>query len=65
MAADVLAADGQPRFVWTETRPDPLLYARIILASIAERHRWKTQDEAAKTIQPAVDSVSATAGPAP
>jgi hypothetical protein len=65
MAADVLAADGQPRFVWTDTRPDPLLYARIILASIAERHHWRAQYEAAKTIKTAVDSLSATAGPAP
>jgi hypothetical protein len=32
LAADVLSADGKPRFVWTDTRPDPQVYARVILA---------------------------------
>jgi hypothetical protein len=64
MAATVLAADGKPRFVWTDTQPDPQLYARIILASIAERQRWKAQYEAAKNARLPVDSLSAT-GPAP
>ena len=64
LAADVLSADGQPRFVWTDTRPDPQLYARVILASIAERQRWRAQYEAAKAARQPVDSLSAT-GPAP
>ena len=40
MAADVLSADGLPRFIWTDDRPDPSTYAQVILASIAERQRW-------------------------
>jgi hypothetical protein len=64
MAADVLSADGKPRFVWTDTKPDPQLYARIILNSIAERQRWRAQYEAAKAAREPVDSLSAT-GPAP
>ena len=60
LAADVLSADGQPRFVWTDTKPDPQLYARVILASIAERQRWKAQYEAAKAARQPVDSLSAT-----
>ena len=46
MAATVTLADGTPRFVWTDTRPDPRIYARVILASIAERQRWRAQYEA-------------------
>jgi hypothetical protein len=65
LAADVLSADGKPRFVWTDTAPDPQLYARVILASIAERQRWKAQYQAAKAARLAVDSLSATGGPAP
>jgi hypothetical protein len=65
LAADVLSADGKPRFVWTDTQPDPQLYARVILASIAERHRWKAQYQAAKTARASVDRLSATTGPAP
>jgi hypothetical protein len=65
LAADVLSSDGKPRFVWTDSKPDPLLYTRIILASIAERQRWKAQYEAAKAARVPVDSCSATVGPAP
>ncbi len=64
MAADVTMLDGSPRFVWTDTRPDPSIYARVLLASIAERQRWKAQYEAAKQVWQPVDSLSAT-GPAP
>ena len=52
MAASVLASDGFPRFVWTDTRPEGASYVRVILASVAERQRWREQYEAA------VDSVS-------
>ena len=34
MAASVILPDGSPRFVWTDTRPDADIYARVILASI-------------------------------
>lgn len=39
LAAAVTLADGSPRFVWTDTRPDARTYARVLLASIAERHK--------------------------
>ena len=60
MAADVKAADGLPRFIWTDARPDPITYTQVVLASILERQRWRTQYEAAKT---AVDNHSATDQP--
>ena len=56
MAADVLAADGRPRYVWTESRPDPASYPQVILSSITERQRWREQYQSAK----AVDNRSAT-----
>ena len=37
MAATV--TDGSPRFVWTDTRPDPRIYARVILAAVFQRRR--------------------------
>jgi hypothetical protein len=49
MAATVTLPDGTPRFVWTDCRPDPVIYARVILAAIVERQRWRAQYEAAKT----------------
>jgi hypothetical protein len=63
MAATVTLPDGTPRFVWTDTKPDPASYVRVILHSIAERLRWRTQYEAAKTAVRAVDSYSATCQP--
>ena len=70
MAADVVSADGAPRFVWTDTRPDVKTYTRLILESIAERHRWRAQYEHAKTMQgersgpsDAAASLSATGEP--
>ena len=63
LAADVTAADGLPRYVWTDAKPDPITYTRVLLASIAERHRWRAQYQAAKTANQAVDSLSATDQP--
>lgn len=63
MAADVTTTDGRPRFVWTDTKTDPAIYARVIMESIAERDRWRAQYERAKSRRP-VDSHSAT-GPSP
>src|SRR4051794_6824927 len=63
MAADVTMPDGTPRFVWTDTQPDPVIYRRVLLQAIAERHRWRAQYEAAKTwvaAGTAVESRSAT-----
>jgi hypothetical protein len=63
MAATVTLPDGTPRFVWTDTNLDPHSYVRVILNSIAEGQRWRTQYEAAKTAVGAVDSYSATDRP--
>ncbi|MGL5864005.1 MAG: replication initiator, partial [Phycicoccus sp.] len=49
-AADVLADDGQPRYVWEDVPLAERDYARVILASITERRRWLAQYEHAKTI---------------
>jgi hypothetical protein len=56
LAATVTAADGLPRYVWTEERPDPASYVQTILAAIGERQRWREQYRAA------VETVSATDG---
>jgi hypothetical protein len=54
MAADVLSADGLPRFIWSDETPDPATYAVTLLEAIAERQRWRAQYEAAKqAAQPA------------
>jgi hypothetical protein len=63
LAASVTLPDGTPRFVWTDTRPDPITYARVILKSIAERQRWRAQYEAAKNATRPVDGYSATDQP--
>jgi hypothetical protein len=67
MAATVTLPDGSPRFAWTDVRPDHDTYVRIVLDSIAERQRWRTQYEHAKTATAAtaraVDSVSTVAQP--
>jgi len=69
MAATVTMPDGSPRFVWTDTNPDPITYAQVIMAAVAERLRWKAQYEAAKEHlaeqDGAVDSCSAVDGPDP
>jgi len=63
LAATVTLFDGSPRFVWTDTRPDARTYARVLLASIAERHKWRAQYEAAKATASPVDNCSATTPP--
>lgn len=64
MAATVLAKDGKPRFVWTDTRPDATTYITLILAAIAEQQRWRAQYQAAKeAAAQAVDNCSAYTGP--
>jgi hypothetical protein len=61
IAASVMASDGLPRYVWTDSRPDPATYAQVILAAIMERQQWHAQYEAAK----AVEGVWATGPPDP
>ncbi len=59
MAATVLAKDGKPRFVWTDTRPDAATYIRLVLAAVAEQQRWRAQYQAAKEAAAPVDNRSA------
>jgi hypothetical protein len=67
MAASVTLPDGSPRFVWTDTRPDHDTYVKVILRSVAERQRWRTEYNAAKTVAAAaagpVDCVSTVEQP--
>src|SRR4051794_16731709 len=66
MAADITSADGHPRYVWTDTQPDPQTYATVLLQTIAERHRWRDQYDTAKAAAAAtraVDGDSATDQP--
>ena len=63
MAASVTLPDGSPRFIWTDSPPDPAIYARVILASVIERQQWRTLYEAAKACRVPVDSLSATGQP--
>ncbi len=60
MAADVLSADGLPRFVWCDEKLDSATYVQVILESIAERHRWQAQYDQAKA-----ETLSATGGEPP
>lgn len=55
MSAEVEAGDGLPRFVWTPAVQDPRRYASVIVATVAERMRWRAEYAAAKQ---AVDSDS-------
>ena len=63
MAATVTLPDGSPRFVWTDTKPDPRIYARVILAAVQERLRWRAQYEAAKRLQLVDNSFGSSARP--
>jgi hypothetical protein len=66
-AADVLADDGQPRFVWDDAQVDPRRYADVMLAAVAQRRAWRAQYEHAQQVTSTgppgcvpVDSGSAT-----
>jgi hypothetical protein len=52
---------GLPRYVWTDERPDPTTYTLMLLRAVAERQRWRTQYDQAKTrtAVETVDSLSA------
>ena len=63
MAASVTLPDGSPRFVWTDTRPEADIYARVILASVLERQQWRTLYQTAKACRVPVDTLSATGQP--
>jgi len=63
-AADVLAPDGQPRFVWTVLPPGEGSYNQAVFAQIIQRQQWRAQSDTAKQATgrtgPPVDNRSAT-----
>jgi len=67
-AADVLAPDGEPRFVWSELPPGEGSYNQAVFAQIIQRHQWRAQYDKAKRVTgrtgPPVDNLSATQPPA-
>jgi hypothetical protein len=50
MAADTLAADGLPRFVWADIPVVDRDYVRVVMASVREAHRWRQQYDHAKQL---------------
>ncbi|GAA2018257.1 hypothetical protein GCM10009740_02550 [Terrabacter terrae] len=48
LAADVLHADGQPRFVWEDVPVRDRDYTAVITASLRQAQRWRTQYDDAK-----------------
>lgn len=50
LAADVLADDGLPRFVWEDVPVEERNYATTIARSIAQRRQWKDEYERAKSL---------------
>ena len=48
-SAEVLTDDGRRRFVWEDMPTDDADYIDVVMASIAEQQRWRTQYETAKT----------------
>ena len=66
-AADVLAPDGGPRFVWSELPPGETSYNAAVFAQILQRQEWRAQYDKAKRATgrtgPPVDNLSATHPP--
>ena len=73
MAADVLADDGLPRFVWDDIPVADRDYVHVVMGAVREAQRWRREYEQAKQqagarASPsggAVDSNSATTIPRP
>jgi len=63
LAADLQLPDGTHSSCGPTPGPTRPTYARVILASIAERQRWRAQYEAAKTLQPVDNSFGNSTGP--
>ena len=59
MAADVLAADGLPRFVWDDSPVIGRDYVTVVMRSVREAHRWRREYQAAKDQQAARDGPDA------
>jgi hypothetical protein len=49
-AADVLADDGHPRFVWQDAQVDRRRYADVMLAAVAQRRAGRAQYEHAQQV---------------
>jgi hypothetical protein len=68
LSVEVLAEDGQPRFVWDDIPVTGADYTEVLVASVMERRRWRAQYESAKQAAlerdgPPVDNRSATTAP--
>jgi hypothetical protein len=50
MAADVLAADGLPRFVWADVPVVDRDYVQVVMRSVLEAQRWRREYESAKQL---------------
>ncbi|MGV8909317.1 MAG: replication initiator [Propionicimonas sp.] len=51
MAANVIAADGQPRYVWADVEAmTPAEHTAAVVASVLERQRWRAQYEQARNV---------------
>ncbi len=65
MAAEVLDADGQPRFLWARPTIAPHVAAQFVMNAVVERRRWRAELDRAKTLAspgaPPVDNRSAVA----
>lgn len=47
-SADVLTDDGRRRFVWADMPTDDADYIDVVMASIAEQQRWRTEYQTAR-----------------
>ena len=47
-AADVLTDDGRRRFVWEDMPTDDADYIDVVMASVAERQRWRSEYQTAR-----------------
>ena len=70
LSVNVLHDDGQPRFVWDDLPATGADYTEVLVASVMERRRWRTQYDTAKQAAqqrdgPPVDNRSATTKAAP
>lgn len=52
MAADRLADDGLPRYIWEPVLVESDEYAQLILASVVETERWRREYDLAKQAHP-------------
>ncbi len=61
MAADVLAEDGLPRFVWEDVPVVERDYVTVVMASVLEAKRWRREYQEAKQQQAAARASPASA----